>query len=569
MTKSSHLNRIRIISISIFVFALILISRLYFLQIVDNDVYLEKADRQYSSTAKNIFTRGSIYFRNKDNTLVSAATLKSGTTITINPQVLKNPEDVFLKLNEIVTIDRDVFISKATKIKDPYEEIAVRQTPEIGQLVDDLKIPGLKSVKDRWRFYPGGKTSGHVIGILGYKGDDFAGRYGLERQFEGELIRKDGAYTNFFAQIFEGIKQVADDSGAKEADIVTTIEPVVEAYLENVLASTTERWNADLMGGIIMNPNTGEIYAMESYPTFDPNHPELEKNSLIFSNPLVENVYDMGSIIKPITVSIGLETGVITPNTTYYDAGSVMVSGKKISNFDGKERGVVGIQDLLSQSLNVGAVYVQKLIGNKRFAEYMFAFGLNQKTGIELPNEAKNLIDNLNGKIDIDFASASFGQGISLTPISTIRALAVIANGGLLIKPHLIKSINYKIGYSEETKFVDPVRVISKETADKMAKLLTYSIDNVLTGGIYKMENYSIAVKTGTAQIAKKGGGGYEENKILHTFVGYFPSYNPQFIILLYMVNPKGARYGSETLSLPFSDLSKFLINYYEVSPDR
>ncbi len=569
MTKANHLNRIRIISILIFAFALVLIARLYFLQIVDNDVYLEKADRQYSSTAKNIFTRGSIYFRNKDNSLVSAATLKSGSTITINPQVLKNPEEVYLKLNEIIEVDHDTFISKATKDKDPYEEIAVRQTLDIGEKVDALKISGLKSVKDRWRFYPGGNTSAHVIGILGYKGDEFAGRYGLERQFEGELIRKDGAYTNFFAQIFEGIKKATSASSTDEADIVTTIEPVVQAYLENVLASTTERWSGDLMGGIVMNPSTGEIYAMESYPTFDPNHPEVEESSNIFSNPLVENVYDMGSIIKPLTVSAGIETGVITPNTTYYDGGFVMVSGKKISNFDGKERGVVGIQDLLSQSLNVGAVYVEKLIGNKRFADFLFAFGLNQRTGIELPNEAKNLVDNLKGNVDIDFASASFGQGISLTPISTIRALAVIANGGLLVKPHIVKSINYKVGFTKETKLIDSPRVISKETADKMAKLLTYSVDNVLANGIYKQENYSVAVKTGTAQIAKRGGGGYEENKILHSFVGYFPSYNPQFIILLYMVNPKGARYGSETLALPFSDLTKFLINYYEVAPDR
>ncbi len=569
MIKSNYSTRITLISIFIFLFALLLTGRLYFLQIVKNDVYLDKADRQYSTTAKNIFTRGAIFFKNKDGSLVSAATLKSGVSVTINPQILKNPEEVYLKLKDIIEIDHDTFISKASKTSDPYEEIAIRQDEEVGKKVDELKIPGLKAIKDRWRFYPGGKTSAHVVGILGYKGDDFAGRYGLERQFENELVRMDGAYTNFFAQIFEGIKHVAEGASAKEAEIVTTIEPVTQAYLENILASTTEKWGSDLTGGIIMNPSTGEIYAMEVYPTFDPNHPELEKNSLIFSNPLVENVYEMGSIIKPLTVAAGIDAGVITPTSTYYDAGYVMLNNKKISNFDGKERGVVGMQELLSQSLNVGAAHVQKLLGNKLFADYIYAFGLSQRTGIELPNEAKNLVDNLNGKIDVDFATASFGQGIAVTPISMIRAISVIANGGTLIKPHVVKKINYKIGYSKETKIEEAPRVISKETSEKLSKMLTYSIDNVLSNGTYKMENYSVAAKTGTAQIAKKGGGGYEENKVLHSFVGYFPSYNPQFVILLFSVNPKGARFGSETLTAPFVDLVKFLINYYEVAPDR
>ncbi|HEY0220712.1 MAG TPA: penicillin-binding transpeptidase domain-containing protein, partial [Candidatus Paceibacterota bacterium] len=342
-TKSNYKLRIRIISVSIFLFALLLIGRLYFLQVVNNDVYIEKAERQYSSTAKNIFTRGSIFFRNKDNTLVSAATLKSGSTITINPQILKDPEIVYEKIKDILPkLDRETFIAKATKNNDPYEEISTKEESEIGQKIDDLKIPGLKSVRDRWRFYPGGQMASHVVGMLGYKGDEYAGRYGLERQYETELLREDGAYTNFFAQVFEGIKKATSDSG-EEADIVTTIEPVVEAYLENVLASTTEKWSGELTGGIIMDPNTGEIIAMEVYPSFDPNHPELQSSSNIFSNPLVENVYEMGSIIKPLTVAAGIDAGVITPQTTYYDQGFVIISGKKISNFDGKERGVVGI----------------------------------------------------------------------------------------------------------------------------------------------------------------------------------------------------------------------------------
>ncbi len=539
------------------------------MEVVENGLYLDKADRQYSSSAKTIFSRGSIFFQNKDGSLVSAATLKSGFTIALNPKILKDPEDVYKKLNGIIPLDHDAFISKATKPNDPYEEVATKVESDSGQKIADLKILGIQVIKERWRFYPGGNTASHVIGILGYQGNDLAGRYGLEREFNVELERKDGAFVNFFAEIFSNIKLSQATTSLSEADIVTTIEPTVEATLQSSLARAREKWSADSTGGIIMNPSTGEIYAMESSPTFDPNDTSLEKDVSIFSNPLVENVYEMGSIMKPLTVSAGIDSGAITATSTYYDAGFVIVNNQKINNFDNKVRGTVGIQDLLSQSLNVGAVHVESLIGNATFTKYMYAFGLNQKTGIDLPNEGRNLVQNLESPRDIEHATAAFGQGMALTPIATIRALSAVANGGTLPNPHLVKTINYTIGISKNRPIDSlPPRVIKAGTSEDLSRMLVYSVDKVLMSGTLRIPNYSIAAKTGTAQIAKPGGGGYTD-QVLHSFVGYFPAYNPKFIILLYMVNPKGARFGSETLTLPFMDLVKFLINYYEVLPDR
>lgn len=568
--KHSYILRIRIISVAIFLFALLLIGRLYILQIVKNDTYTNKADRQYSSGANKVFSRGSIYFQNKDGTMVSAATLKSGFIIAVNPKILENPEDVWNKIKDFVEIDHDTFISKATKKNDPYEEIATHVDETIGKKISDLNIKGLQVYRERWRFYPGGNTASHILGILGYKGDEYAGRYGIESEYNALLERKDGAYVNFFAEMFSDIKSATNPDKDTEGDIVTTIEPTVQTFLQSVLATTTEKWSSDLTGGIIMDPKTGEIVAMETFPTFDPNKPEQEKSAHIFSNPLVENVYEMGSIIKPLTVAAGIDTGVITSKTTYYDKGYVIISGKKVSNFDGKERGVVSMQDLLSYSLNVGAARVQSLIGNKRFAEYMMSsYGFGEKTGIELPNEAKDLISNLKGNVDIDFATASFGQGIALTPVSTVRAMSVIANGGYLIKPHIVKSINYKIGPSKTTSVSLGKPVLKKETTEEVSRMMTYSVDNVLSNGSLRIPNYSVAAKTGTAQIAKEGGGGYYDDRFLHSFVGYFPSYNPKYIIFLYTLHPKGAQFGSETLTKPFMEIVNFLINYYEIPPDR
>lgn len=569
MKTVSYTNRIRFLSFCIFLCGLVIIGRLYILQIVESDKYTNKADRQYVSVSKNAYDRGTIFFSNKDKSLVSAATLRSGFIIAINPEVLKNPEQVYEKINTIMPLEKEVFMAKATKQKDPYEEIAVHVDTDIGKAIDALKIPGLSVYKERWRFYPGGNMASHVVGILGYKGDEFAGRYGLESQYENSLKREDGAYVNFFAQIFSDIRDVAKHDENLEADIVTTIEPTVEAYLQNVIASTTEKWSSDLTGGIIMDPLTGEIYAMETYPTFDLNKANEEKSSAIFSNPLVENVYEMGSVIKTLTLASAIDAGVVNANTTYYDKGYMYINGKKISNFDGKERGVVNMQDMLSQSLNVGAAYAQAQLGNKRFSDYMFSFGLGDKTGIELPNEAKNIVTSLKSKSDIDYASASFGQSLALTPISTISAISVIANGGTRVNPHVVKSIKYKVGVSKDTPIALGTRVIKRETAEEVARMMAYSVDNVLLNGTQKLEKYNVSVKTGTAQIAKPNGAGYYEDRVLHSFVGFFPSYNPKFIILLYTVNPKGIRFGSETLTMPFFDLVRFLINYYEVPPDR
>lgn len=553
-----------------FAFALVLIGRLYFVQIVNHDLYIQKGDKQYSSTSKKVFDRGTIFFQNKDGSLVSAATLKSGYIVAINPEVLKNPDDAWKKYNEILPTERDVFMQKVAKKNDTYEELAQRVDTEVGEKINALKIPGLQAYKERWRFYPGGNTASRVVGLLGYKGDEYAGRYGLERQYENNMLRQDGGYVNFFAEIFSDIKSFAEEKGEVEADIVTTIEPALQSYLQGILKETTQKFGAETMGGIIMNPKTGEIYAMDVYPTFDPNNTQAEKDITVFSNPLVENVYEMGSVIKPLTVSAGLDAGVIKASTTYYDPGYLVVNNKRISNFDGKERGMVDIQEALSQSLNVGMAKITSLLGNKLFSEYMYSFGIGEKTGIDLPNEGRNLVDNLKSPRDIEHVTASFGQGLALTPISTIRSLAVLANGGFLVEPHVVKSINYKIGISKTIEPKTIRQVLKRETTEEISRMMVHSMDKVLLEGKLKLPNYSVAVKTGTAQMAKPGGvGGYYDDKFLHSFVGYFPAYDAKFIVFMYVINPRGVRYGSETLSQPFADLTNFIINYYEVPPDR
>lgn len=317
-----------------------------------------------------------------------------------------------------------------------------------------------------------------------------------------------------------------------------------------------------------MDPKTGEIFAMGLTPDFNPNDVRKDLNPSTLNNDLVEGVYEMGSIIKPLTMAVGVDTGKITASSTYNDEGSVKVDDRTMYNYDKKGRGVVTMQTALSKSLNTGFVYITRKVGNKVLADYFRNFGLGEKTGIDLPHEVTGLISNLSKPGNVEYATASFGQGIAMSPVTTVRALSTLANGGYLVTPHVTKRIEYKIGYSKDIQTEKGRQVIKPETAEAVTRMLVNNVDSSLLDGKAKNPHYSVAAKTGTAQIANPRGGYYEDRN-MHTFVGYLPAYNPRFIVFLYVTNPKGAGFASETLAKPFIELSKFLINYYELPPDR
>lgn len=564
-------GRLRILSLGLFAIALLLIVRLYFLQVVHGAEFSLRAERQYLSASQELYDRGTIYFTRKDGTLLSAATLATGFTIAMHPKLVTDPEATFAALEALVPIERDAFFASAARTDDPYEVVARRVDEDAGRAIEALDLPGIKVERERWRSYPGRTRAAQSIGFVAFDDDDtLAGRFGLERYYNDALSRESvGVFGNFFAELFANVESVTKDAReTREGDLITSIEPMVQEKLDQILSEVNAQYGSRETGGIIMNPKTGEIIALDTAPSFDAND-FANGNPDHFGNPLVEHRYEFGSIVKALTMAAGLDSGVVQPSSTYNDTGCTTLNNKTFCNYDLKARGITPMQQVLSQSLNMGASYIALQVGHERFRNYFKDLGMATETGIDLPSEIRGDLGNIEtSPRDIEYATASYGQGIAQTPVQMVRALGALANGGQVVTPHLVTKVRLESGIEKQLSWGMPERVFSARATEETTRMLVEVVDTKLANGTVKIPEMSVAAKTGTAQIAGIGGK-YAEGKYFHSFFGYFPAYDPEFIILLYTREPGGVQYASETLTHPFMDLTHYLINYYEIPPDR
>lgn len=570
--RAQFRSRVRIILALVVLAALLIFIRLYFVQIVHGEEYSQKADRQFASGGSGLFDRGAIYFTRKDGTLISAATLASGFLVAINPQALSDPETAYAAIAAATSSTRmahDAFLAAAAKKSQVYIEVAHHLSNEDGQTLAARDILGVQVLRERWRYYPGTTLAAQSIGIVSYgSGDVLTGQTGLEAVYDGTLARSgDSLYKNFFAELFSNVGNLlVDAKDAREGDAVTTIEPEVQTRLENDLAKVNGLYSSRESGGIIMDPATGAIIALASFPSYDGNNRQNVTSSLL-GNPLVEHVHEFGSIMKPLTMASGLDAGVITPDTTYNDTGCITVNTARICNWDSKARGVIPMKQIIVQSLNVGASWVADRLGQEIFRGY-FTNLFGQKTGVDLPHEGRALLSNLSTTQQVNFDNMSFGQGIAVTPLQMVRALGALANGGAMVEPHLVSAVRLNSGIVRKRDWSQTIPVFSATAVRETAVMMTAVVDEKLGDGKAKIPTMSVAAKTGTAQLTD-GRGGYYSDRFFHSFVGFFPSYAPRFIILLYTNDPQGVTYASETLTSTFLDLAHFLIDYYVVPPDR
>ena len=476
------------------------------------------ASQQSSSLNLQIPYRGEIL--TQDN--YALAINKKWPFVYAVPKEIQDPEILAVQLSNLLEIDQEIILKKLNKPDDPHELLKNNISDDLKSQIQDLNLPGIKIGYNWSRYYPGENLASQIIGFVSEKG----GQYGLEQYFNKSLYNGQ--------------------------DLELTLDYTIQFFVEEQIKNLVEQYQAKFGSVIIMNPETGALISMASYPNFNPNHYNKSEDIALFLNPVVNHVFEPGSVFKPITMVIGLNNNKITPETIYFDTGERIIDDYAIHNWDLKSYGYQTMTEVLEKSLNTGVIFAQEQIGKQDFFNYIKDFGFGFKTGISLPNEQKGDLSNLKIQSNINYATASYGQGISVTPLQLITAISAIANNGKLMQPHIIK---------QETQEVR--QVISPQASWQICKMLksVFASGNLKNFGL---DGYEVAGKTGTAQIPEAGS--YAENKSIHTLVGFLPD-NPEFVILIKLDEPIGVRWSATSLPPTFQAILKFLINYYQISP--
>ena len=564
---SSKDLRINILFLAFVFFAFLIIFRLYNLQIISSEYYKSLAQGQHSIFSNLIPERGEIFLKDQEG-IYPAVVNKSAKMAFAVPREMTDPENIAGILSQKLALDESELKEKFSDKNDMYEVLKHRLSEEEVKILNDLKLDGIHLSDENFRYYPGGELAAQVLGFVGWKGESFGGRYGIENFFNKELTGQEGKLfqnkDNSGRWIPTGKKELMK---AQNGDnLVLTIDRIIQYQTEKILKSAVQKFEADRGVIIVMDPPTGKILALANYPSFDPNNykdAQLEN----FRNIAVSDAYESGSVFKTFTLASAIDDGKIFPESTYIDTGVVNEAGYAIKNSDLKAYGKQTMTQVLENSLNTGVIYAEKLLGNANFADYIKRFGFGETTGIELPGESAGNIANLkNKKSDINFFTISFGQGITVTPIQLTNAYNAIANGGTLMKPQIVEKIIHNDGNIEEIAPQEIRKVISQSTANQVSQML----ESVVINGHGKragVPGYKVGGKTGTAQVASTEKKGYEEGKNIGSFAGFAPIDNPQFTILVRMDDPKTVEWAESSAAPTFGELMKFLLDYKNIKP--
>jgi len=349
--------------------------------------------------------------------------------------------------------------------------------------------------------------------------------------------------------------------------IILTIDRKIQVKICDEIKKGVEGFGAKTGTIIVMEPYSGAVVGMCSYPDFDPEKYNEVENINIYNNPAIFSAYEPGSIFKAITLAIGIDEKKITPYTTYEDTGEIKLIGlKPIRNSDLQAHGIQTMTQVLEKSLNTGAVFVANKIGNKDFRKYVQNFGFGENTGISLDTEVPGDISSLDKRGDIYTITASFGQGITVTPLQFISAFSALVNGGKLMKPHIVEEIIHEDGSTDTFAPTTIRQVISQSSSSAISGMLVSVVENGW-GGKAGVEGYYVGGKTGTAQVAGKDGEYGEET--IHSFVGFGPARNPKFVILVKLDEPQSHVFSSDTATTIFRKVASYLFQMYDIEPER
>ena len=536
-------RRVNLIFIAVILFGAAIIGRLVYIQIVQEELYKALAQGQQKDPQLIKGERGEIFFNGGE---ILAKNIK-GKYVFASPQEIKEKEKTARTLSQIFNLDEGLILEKLKK-DSLFEKIKNKITEEEEQALKEINLTGVYSREAVFREYPQGTMASQTVGFFG--GGE-KGQYGIEGHYDDVLQGEEGV------QEFD-----------KGSDIFLTIDYNIQFIAEKLLESAKE--NLNIKGGqiIVLDPNSGKILALANFPNFNPNN-YSEVDFELFQNSAVQKLFEPGSAFKPITMAAALDQEKVTPQSTYIDTGKVKIGEHTIDNYNERVFGKQTMTGVLEKSINTGAVFVERQLGHELFLEYIDLFGFFEPTGIDLQGEEFSENREFKKGYEINFATASYGQGIEMTPIQLVRAFCAIANGGKLVRPYMVEKIVENGTIIKTQAEISSEQVISQKTASQLTAMLISVVENGFARAA-KVPDYYIAGKTGTAQIPwstldidKRG---YSQ-ETWQSFIGFAPAFSPRFLILIKLDNP-GAKTAEYSAVPIFKELAKYIIDYLEIPPD-
>jgi len=566
--NKNSLRRISYLAGFFFLLIIALIGRLIQKQIFQHEHYLLAAKNQQIFSREELAQRGKIQIHDdleSKGSLVDVAIDVKRYSVSIVPQNVKDKRQVARELATVAELSEDELFLKIDNDKLYLPPIARNQTAEAVEVIEEKDLDGVLILPEYGRFYPENNLVSQTLGFVNLDG---VGKYGVEGYYDDELRGFSGKRTAERDTMGRVINLISEEPPKNGDTLILSIDRSVQYYTEKAIEKALTDYQAESGSVIIVEPKTGRIVAIANKPDFNPNDYRkiLSDQISIFTNPVISGAWEPGSIMKPISMAAAIDQGKVTPETKGVYSNYTVVDGSEIHTAEDKAFGEETMTEILENSDNVAMVDVANKLGNDLLYDYLNRFGLLEKSGVDIFGESTGQVPTLKNWRAIHRATISFGQGISVTPIQMVMAYSALANSGKLVVPKIVDKIVDCDGKESEIETREVGQVISPETASKISLML----ESVVVNGHGKraaVAGFRVGGKTGTAQVPKADGSGYEENIHIGSFVGFAPIEDPKFVMLVRLNNPKGVEFAESSAAPLFGQIANYLLNYYYKLP--
>jgi cell division protein FtsI/penicillin-binding protein 2 len=552
--KSAATNRrITLLAAAFLVLLAAALARSVWLQVIKGPEYAAMALRQHRETVVVPAARGTIVDRNGEPLALG----KVATTIYANPRQVDDARDLTLAAGKVLGADPAVLYPTLVDRSRGFVYVARKADPRKAEKLETLGYAGLGFYPEELRYYPQGPVAAQ---ILGYAGLDNKGLEGLERSLEGTLAGRPGSQTIVKDPFGRALDVVETRPETPGKDVRLTIDRQIQANAEEVLQETVRRWGAKSATAVVMDPQTGAVLAMATAPRFNANRfPTTRADRR--RNRAVTDTYEPGSTFKLVTVAAALQEGIVNPRTSFRLAPSLEVADRVIREAHSRGTQRMSVRQIVEYSSNIGTITIAQRLGEGRLASWINRFGFGETTGIDFPGESAGFALPLDQWSGSTIGTVPIGHGIAVTPVQMARAYSVIANGGRLVRPHLIDRIDGRSVAARKSR-----RVVSRAVAGQMLSMLRGVVVEG-TGTEAAISGYTVAGKTGTAAKIEPSGR-YSTSRYVATFVGLVPASKPRLVVMVMVDEPRGGYYGGTVAAPAFREIARFNLQYLEIPQD-